>query len=262
MRIVNRQVRETADLSAARDSAWSELLQLLLFAVLACLVLYVIIGWSTDFVVSRIPYETEARLFGKLPVASLTDPDDAEKLDRPSEILRKLVESIEVPPLPYHLLLVDTDEVNAFAFPGGAIGVTSGLLDAMDEDISQAFVLGHELGHFKHRDHLRGFGRVLGAGVVFALLFHGEVGTEALQRTLLLSLDRGYSRQQEDAADQFGVEAVMAAYGVTEGIERLFEIIETEDNQPDWAYMFATHPAPGERINQLRKVALELAGTP
>src|SRR5690606_35172182 len=66
-----------------------------------------------------------------------------------------------------------SDELNALALPGGAIVVTRGLLDQVD-DAELAFVLAHELAHLEHRDNLRAIGRGLVLTVALSL-----VGVEA-----------------------------------------------------------------------------------
>jgi len=259
MRIVNRQPEQTADISGARGTAFAELRRLLLFVVVLAGAAYLLVGLATDLVVSWLPVRLEARLFGHLDALADNGDADDPRLERPRRLLAALTACPEVPPLPYRLVLIDDAKPNAFAFPGGMIGLTSGLLDALDEDIALAFVLGHELGHFRHRDHLRGVGRALGFGTACALLFGGGSGAESLGSAMHLALQRGYSRRQEVAADRFGVLLVHRVHGRTDGVDQLFEILGQEEaNLPGWAYMLSTHPAPGERIRDLADYAAEL----
>lgn len=257
MKIVNRQPEKTADASGARGTAFRELRKLLLFVTILAVVLYVAIGMVVDAVVARISFETEARLFGGLGFSRIGDKSD-DRLVRVQTILDRLTADSRIPPLRYRLILIDNSAPNAFAFPGGTIGVTSGLLDALEDDIEVAFVVGHELGHFHGRDHLRGMGRAVGVGVVYAVLFGGEMGGNTLGSVFQLALDRGYSRAQEERADRFGVELVRRVYGETAGVDRLFQILRTHEKLPEWAYMFATHPSPRDRIRALERYA-ELA---
>ncbi|HIA01310.1 MAG TPA: hypothetical protein EYN66_05285 [Myxococcales bacterium] len=53
---------------------------------------------------------------------------------------------------------MDDDDVNAFAAPGGRIYLTRGLLRKVKNENELAFIVGHELGHFKHKDQLRALG--------------------------------------------------------------------------------------------------------
>ena len=253
MKLVNRELRESIDASAARGTAFKELRRLLVYAAILALVVYVAIALVVDLVVARISYETEAKLFQSAQLEKwIPKEQDDPRLADAQSILDKLKTSSEVPPLPYHLLLLEDDSPNAFAFPGGMIGITSGLLDLLTEEIEFTFVLGHELGHFYHRDHLRGIGRAVGVGITFSVIFGGQMGSDSLGDSVRYVLDRGYSRAQEDAADDFGVALVFHTYGKTEGVDRLFQILEESEALPSWAYMFSTHPDPSDRIRNLR----------
>jgi Zn-dependent protease with chaperone function len=259
VKIVKRELRETADASAARGTGFRELRRLLFFAALLAIAIYLAVSVLVDLVVARISYENEARLFASLsPFHGIASTNDA-RLGNLQGILDALVADPEVPPLPYRLVVIPEEQPNAFAFPGGAIGVTTGLLAALEEDIEFAFVLGHELGHFHHRDHLRGVGRAVGVGVAYTILFGGQMGGDTLHGILRYVLDRGYSRRQEATADRFGVGLVHRVYGKTQGVDRLFQILEEKEEIPPWAYMFATHPSPERRIASLKAYADRLA---
>ena len=146
------------------------------------------------------------------------------------------------------------------AVPGGAIGITRGLLGKLDRDeIAEAFVIGHELGHFKHRDHLRGMGRAVGIQICYALIFSDSGNGAIVGSGTFDLLNKKYSRRQELSADRFGLLLVYKTYGRVQGADRLFDILEKEDKTPPWAYMFATHPAHKKRITELKRYAEELA---
>lgn len=261
MKIVNRTPEATADISGARGTAFRELRVLFVLLLVLVGAIYAGIGLVTDALVARISFETEAKLFA--PFRHLVDEEDVaeenpEELARLQPILEKLAADAFVPPLPYRLSLVRKKTPNAFAFPGGGIVVTTALLEALDDDVELAFVIGHELGHFKNRDHLRGMGRALGLGAAYAVLSSGQLGGNSGSSIGQTVLRRSYSRQQEERADQFGVALVYRAYGRTRGIDRLFRILREGDNAPSWAYMLSTHPGPEDRIRALREYADEL----
>lgn len=256
VKIVNRQPRVTADISAQRHVQLRELRTLLLYALAALLAIYFGIGAVVDFGVRYISYEREVELFRHAKfsafMAAEESATDSESLQRLKPILARLTQSAEVPQLPYTLFVLDDPEVNAFAFPGGAIGVSAGLLEIVQDDIEMAFVLAHELGHFKHRDHLHGIGRALGIGVLYTLIFGGQVGSDSLTPVLMSVLQGAYSRGQETAADEFGLKIVYEQYGTTEGFDRLFRFLATHQDSPKWVHMFSTHPAPEDRIDRLQ----------
>jgi len=221
------------------------------------------IAWATELALPLISVETERKWFGSFA------PDDVRaeheltskqtnQRDRAAAVLKRLTADPAVPKLSYRLFVVPGAEPNAFAFPGGAIGVTEGLLELVPEDVSLAFVLGHELGHFAQRDHLRGIGRHLGRQLAWALIFGGD-GGDLLSGHLATLLDLRHSRGQESGADGFGLGLVHRIYGTTHGTERLFEWLAQRDRQPGWLSMLKTHPATADRLIQLRAAASQLA---
>ena len=107
------------------------------------------------------------------------------------------------------------------------------------------------MGHFHNRDHLRGLGRAIGVGLGYALVFGGRVESQGLTKVMMSVLERGHSRAQESSADRFAVKLVFDQYGTTEGFDRLFRFLQEQHDTPVWKRMFATHPAPEDRIREL-----------
>lgn len=262
MKVVNRQPIETADASSARGTAGKELRNLVLSAVVLMIVLFFAVGWTVDAIVERISFETEAKIFKHftVPPAKEQDAPKQAHVEKAGAILDTLIGDPSVPPLPYRLVIIEQEKPNAFAFPGGTIGVTTGLMEALEEDLAVAFVLGHELGHFYNRDHLQGMGRSIGFRIVMAALL--GAGSESFGNMIEFVFQRGYSQDSEKAADRFGLELVYSAFGKMEGVERLFQIIMDEHKTPEWAYMFATHPSPAQRIEDLKAYADVLRSQP
>ena len=222
--------------------------------------LYFLIGITVDLFVSGISFETETRIFKNFQPGGNQDKNAPykEAFDKAESILEKLKGRPSVPPLPYRIMLMEHEDPNAFAFPGGTIGVTTGLLAALDEDIEIAYVLGHELGHFHNRDHLQGMGRAIGLRIIMAMVFSSGAGAESFGNMMEFVFNRGYSQDRENKADRFGLELVYAIYGKTEGVDHLFRILQEKDRLPKWAYMFSTHPSPQKRIDNLKAYALHL----
>jgi len=225
---------------------------------------YFFLGYGVNALVARIPVSVEKQIFSnyqtpssELSSAAKTGNKD-EPLTRLQSILEKLVVHNEVPPLDYRLFIIEQDAPNAVALPGGGIGVTRGLMNSLNEEIELAFVIGHELGHFRYRDHLRGLGRAMGIRLIVTyFLGESEIG-RFLGGNALVLMDKKYSREQEEAADRFGVLLVYKTYGDVDGTTRLFEILQKTETTPKWAYMFSTHPATSDRIAALKKYAHEL----
>jgi Zn-dependent protease with chaperone function len=267
MKFVRRDLGEAAEASSGGGEAGLGREILLMGGALLGLILGLWFGvaWITELTLPLISPGTEHKWFGNFSPsqaraeATLTGPQKAGRA-RVAAVLARLAADPSVPRVDYRIVLIPGSEPNAFAFPGGAIGVTEGLLDIVDEDVPLAFVLGHELGHFAQRDHLRGIGRQLGRQLVWALIF-GE-GGDLLSSQLPALLDLRHSRSQESGADLFGLELVHRTYGTTAGTERLFAWLEARDRNPRWLEMLQTHPLPANRLAEMRLHASRLTAPP
>lgn len=252
MKFVPRELGDTADASrgglplraALRTGA-------LILAVLVAL--YFAVGMLAEALAARVSTRTEASLFGELSFPGSRAPraEDAGEA-RAQAVLARLLDGASLPALPYRLEVLDTKTPNAFALPGGAVGVTRGLLDLVEGEVGLAFVLAHELGHHAHRHAMRRLGRVLGAQILLSLAFGGEL------HPALGSLERlvssAYSRAQELEADAFAIELVRQRLGTVEGALSFFERMlerEGEDGSPLSAFA-ASHPLTRDRLARLR----------
>lgn len=263
MRFVPRTLSaEAANASRGHDRSPLRELAILLLAVGSVfLVLYLVVVLVVDQVVIRLSPQREARIFATfsdaLPQPDHLDPELAARFHSAEALLAKLHERSPLRNVPLKLVVWDHATTNAAAFPGGTIGVTTGLLQAIDDDRTMAFVLAHEIGHFQHRHHLRGLGRQIGFQVVRALLFSrgGDVAVGADQLGTLTYLS--HSRKSETEADRFAVELVYRTFGSTGDAGKILESLDGQ-SLPGWAYMFSTHPAAQERIQELRDYAADL----
>jgi Zn-dependent protease with chaperone function len=97
---------------------------------------------------------------------------------------------------------------NAFALPGGRIYLLSGLLQKATDPDEIAGILAHELGHVKHRDHMRHLIQTGGTAFLFGLLFGDVTGAGAAVAVGRTVLDASYSREAEQAADDFAIKVM------------------------------------------------------
>lgn len=152
------------------------------------------------------------------------------------------------------------DQVNAFALPGGKIGVYSGLLDVAETDDQLATVLGHEVGHVL-ADH--GNERVSqqaatqgGLQVVSAFLGgSGGAGSQAIMSALGLGAQVGillpFSRTQESEADTIGLELMArAGFDPRQSVQLWQNMAAAGGEKP--AEFMSTHPSNESRINNLQ----------
>jgi beta-barrel assembly-enhancing protease len=171
--------------------------------------------------------------------------------------------------LAYTFRVVDTAEINAFALPGGFIYVHRGLIEAAENESELAGVLGHEIGHVVARHGVDQMRRAqianLGLGVLGSLLGGGraaEVGGMAADLVASGTFMK-FSRDAEREADQLGVRNLAdgghAPRGMITFFEKLGALRESDPNAVD--RFFASHPSPGERIENLGGLVAELSAT-
>jgi Zn-dependent protease with chaperone function len=201
-----------------------------------------------------LPPSFEARLFGGLAVEAGEHPHAAGA----RALLARLAAGWPENPYELRLSIVDEETPNAFAVPGGAIAVTRGLLDRVESENELAFVLGHEIGHFAGRDHLQAIGRALVLSLALRAVF-ASVGAETVPTLASSIASRGYDREQERAADRFGLALVAREYGHVAGADRFFARLPDAkagvgDRAGAW---LGTHPVTEERLAALHAYARE-----
>lgn len=117
------------------------------------------------------------------------------------------------PELVYRFTVLDSDEVNAFALPGGYIYITRGMLAYLNSEAQLAAVLGHEAGHVTARHSVRQYTaqQATSLGLTLGGIFVPELGARGVGDLLNLvggALLRGYGREHELEADRLGAEYI------------------------------------------------------
>ena len=217
------------------------------------------IGLAVDLVAPYIPPAVEVRLFGGWFGGDSPGTEDAQERERAlAELLERVARHWPANPYAFEILIWDQSDPNALALPGGTIAITTGLLDAVESENELAFVLGHELGHFRNRDHLRGLGRGVGFSLALAAVGLSAGGGAAQLASVAGELtQRGFGRDQEQAADRFGLQLVAAEYGHTAGATDLFDHIPSpvEGLAGDLTGYLSTHPLHADRVHLLDDMA-------
>jgi Zn-dependent protease with chaperone function len=205
-----------------------------------------------------IPPSFESRVFGGLWTAAEGSQPRDSRFEAADALLGRLASHWEENPYELRLAMVEEESRNAFAVPGGTIYLTRGLLDSVESENELAFVLGHEIGHFRNRDHLRGLGRGLVVSLTLSALVGGGAGESVPQMVAALT-ERGFARDQEREADAFGLALVVAEYGHIAGSDGFFRRLPdaTADIADEFASYLATHPVSEARIEDLWDLAAE-----
>lgn len=164
----------------------------------------------------------------------------------------------------YHFLVLDSDDINAFATPGGHIFVTRGLIRCCPSEDALAAILAHEIGHVQLRHGMQSIekARVTEALTVLATEGAKTLGSpEVVQLTKTFSgaitdiansmINNGYSRTFEYQADQNSVVLVQRVGYNPEGLIEVLK--DMEKRLKPGSHDFAkTHPLPQDRIAEIR----------
>jgi predicted Zn-dependent protease len=221
-----------------------------------CVGLYVILGFCVDFIAPHLPPETEAALGSpfKAIYADAVDNDEARNLSR---ILKSLGEGEAGGPGTFRVVLVENEAVNAMALPGGVIVVFSGLLEEIDSEEEIAFVLAHELGHYAHRDHLKGMGRGLLLYSMLLFFTGSDSSLTSFVGNSLVGVQMKFSQRQETLADNYALDLMNRRFGRVTGGLKFMGQMAAKEKKGRLAYYFATHPHPEKRIENLKNRARE-----
>jgi predicted Zn-dependent protease len=174
-------------------------------------------------------------------------------------------------PFEFRFYLVEDETINAFAIPGGAMYVNTGLVLAVSDAAELAGVLSHEMGHVtaRHVAKMARRGRNTGfvANVFYLIVailtgnpylanaggMAGQVAGSAYMNT--------YTRDAEREADALAVETMVHAGWNPEGMITMFETLKRESGGYSGPQFLASHPATDERIENVRRDISKYPGT-
>lgn len=158
--------------------------------------------------------------------------------------------------VPFTIKVVDSDEVNAFALPGGFFYVNSGLILAADEEAELAGVMAHEIAHVAARHATRGATRGELANILtIPLIFVGGGAGYAARQLVGIGLPMTFlkfSRGFEAEADYLGLQYMYKAGYDPNAFVGFFEKLEAQEKKKPGtlAKAFSTHPQTPDRIQK------------
>ena len=156
--------------------------------------------------------------------------------------------------IPFTIKVIDSDEVNAFALPGGFFFVNKGLILAADNEAELAGVMAHEIAHVAARHAMENQRKmqILDYGILAGILLGGGVIGNVLYNAGGLIEGLSYlkfTRGAEEEADKLGVQYMWAAGYDPNAMATMFEKLEAKNKKKPGtiAKLFASHPAPPDR---------------
>lgn len=217
--------------------------KLLISLGILTLILYIVLSISLKIIINTLTPEQERKLI------QMTAWSKKHEVT-PDQYLQSLVKKFDkCVDLPYAIDIgyISLGQINAIALPGGTIGITPEMYKAVKNENELAFIIGHELAHFKNKDHLQGFGN----GLVLSILslFLGEEYGEIFNYSLRFTQAK-FSQTIEKEADRYSLDLMQCAYGNVKHASKLFERINDGEN---WSYFLATHPHFDDRIKSMQE---------
>lgn len=253
MKIVSKTPEEHHNYG--QHSYLSEFVWLVGATVLGLLGLYTVSGWLVSYVVQYVPQDTEHRLFSDLGRSMIGTHNQALDAEAQRLLDRLLLVAPEIE-LPMRAFVVEKDEPNAMAIPGGSIVITTALLREAKSENEIMMVLAHELGHFRLRHHLRGFGR----GIIMLatyIVIGGDPAVESIVTPSSQLISLSFSRTDEEAADSYALDVLNRVYGHVGGATEFFRRASRFELSLPGAKYMSTHPLSGDRVRSVKALIAE-----
>jgi beta-barrel assembly-enhancing protease len=159
--------------------------------------------------------------------------------------------------VPFTIKVIDTDEINAFALPGGFFYVNKGLILAADNEAELAGPMAHEIAHVcaRHGVEQASKGQIVNWASL-PLIFMGGWGGFAVQQAASLAIPMGFlkfNRNAEYEADMLGVQYLWATGYDPHSMSTFFEKLQAQEKKKPgtMARIFSTHPMVGDRIDKV-----------
>jgi predicted Zn-dependent protease len=165
----------------------------------------------------------------------------------------------------YHVSILDSTEINAFATSGGHIFVTRGLIACTDSEDALAGVIAHEIGHIQLQHSLKAIksSRFNQAILTTASSAAGALGNqeirelagvmdESVNEIISTLLDKGYSRDQEFDADKAALSLMAAAGYEPSSLMSMLRLLEKNQGSQSVG-LTKNHPTPAQRITNAEK---------
>lgn len=171
-----------------------------------------------------------------------------------NDVGRWVASQSERPDLTWHFGVIDTEDINAFAAPGGYIFVTRGLYRMLHDESELGGVLAHEVGHVIRKHHLKILQKSQAVDQGSKLLEKQAGGSETIRNLIGNGAEivaRALDKNAEFEADRIAVVLAARAGYEAYGLPQVLQEIGHVGNDDSVALLFKTHPHPDERFSRL-----------
>ena len=174
-----------------------------------------------------------------------------------------VAETSDRPNLNYHFAILNSQEQNAFAAPGGYIFITIGLLRTLKNEAELAGVLAHEVAHVTQKHMLETIRRgALLSNVseltLSALKKDPQMFSNVIDEITDKLFTKGMDKEKEFEADAFGIEFAYRAGYHPDGLQHYLKTLQSQEGHAQSRF-FTTHPSTGTRITKLKRLGAEFS---
>ncbi|WP_295798492.1 M48 family metalloprotease [uncultured Microbulbifer sp.] len=185
---------------------------------------------------------------------------------------QKVAKASDRPELTYHFTIIDSQDINAFALPGGYVYINRGLLTYLQSEAEMAAVLAHEVGHITARHAVRQKTAATGAGVasVLSVLVTGSGVVGDVTNLWSTAAVKGYGRDMELEADRFGAQYMYSAGYDPQAMINVIALLKDQETfarrrarvegkkQQSYHGVFSSHPRNDVRLREVVEAAGKL----
>lgn len=233
-----------------------------------------VLGDTSSAISSPLQEQQLGREVLRLYRSQMPTSSDYQLIQYLEELLTELATHSELNDPSLQLVVIENPTINAFAAPGGIIGVNTGLLNYAENEHQLASVLAHELAHLSQRHYARRmqqqqqmsvpyYAALLGS-MILAATAGSDAGMAAMMSTQAAALDAQlrFSRQFEQEADRLGMQTLARAGMDPNAASDIFEIMLRATRYTERPPEFLlTHPVTERRIADTRNRAMNLPRT-
>jgi predicted Zn-dependent protease len=213
---------------------------------------FLILPWVGEKSVALIPVEAEIELGNNIAESIV---QSTTELDSATFFSNQFVSNLKTDKTyPLKVTVIQSDEINAFALPGGRIFIYSSIIKKMNTYEEFTALLGHEMSHVSEQHSLKSIGRTIASSFFISLIFGDVSGISAGiidQANQFKQLN--YSRELETDADNKGFEFMLKNKVSPKGMVDLLTLLQKESgDDPSLMKYFSTHPETSERIKNIQ----------
>lgn len=225
---------------------------MVLFAT--CLYFMNKVNWMKLFHIEQFTKSADEKmnkLFIKVFIQDHEEVKDLEVINPVDSILTRICETNNIKRNDIQLHIIQSDDVNAFALPGGHLIVFTGLIDFVENESELAGVMGHEIAHIQLNHVIKKMGKEAGLSVLIEMTSGGGSG-EMVKQVLKTLTSTAFDRELEKDADIKSVEYLSNASIDYKGMSAFMNRLSKEkDNLGDHITILSTHPASHERATYI-----------